>query len=288
MIIGISPIGISYFSGEQFTSGEYTSITFYGGNTGIILDSVWGRYMELTESYFDSLTPITYNPTWTTNTYLMALFNHSLSGGNISNIDEYLTTWSIYRLTDNNTQLDFLNDIDIELSSYKDYTAILGHKYQYYIFAKNDDVMSPPLVSNVIQPEYYAHYLIDVTNNITYVLNINVESGALTQNEEYTMHNVNNKYNVFMKGNNQYQSATIKGILVCSMDVEGTINNSVSVLEDFNNFVHNDDILKYYKNRKGQIFNVFTSDSNMSVLNDNIGSQPMVVSVTITEKGDVL
>lgn len=288
MIIGTSPLGISYFSGQENIGGEYDTLFFYGNNTGAIIDSVWGRYMELTPEYFNTLNPNTYNPTWTINTYLMALFEYTLSGGNISNIDEYLTQWAIYRLTNDNTQLEFLNNISINDSSYKDYTVLIGNSYQYYIFAKNENIMSPPLVSNIVQPSYYGHYLIDVTHNITYVLNINVESGALTQNEEYTMHNVNNKYNVFMKGNNQYQSATIQGILICSTDAEGTINNSVSLLEEFNNFVHDDDILKYYKNRKGQIFNVFTSDANMSVLNDNIGSQPMVVSVTITEKGDVL
>lgn len=287
MIIGLDPIGISYFNGQHEIGGNYSSITFNGNNTGIILDSIWGRNMTITKEYFDSLSLITYKPSWTLNTYLMALFENSLSAGNIVNTDSYFDEWAIYRRTDNNEQLEFIDSIPIESVRYKDYTALIGHEYQYYIFAKSDNVLSSPLISDIIKVNYDGNYLIDVNNQKTYILNINVESGAITQNEEYTMHNVNNKYNVFMKGNNQYFSTNISGILTSSVDSEGVINNSVEILQEFNDFVHDNNILKYYKNRKGQIFNVFTSDSNMSVLNDNIGSQPMVVSVTVTEKGEV-
>lgn len=287
MFIGISPFGMSFFNGQHEIGGNYSSIIFSGNNTGIILDALWGRNMVITKEYFNSLNLTTYKPSWTLNTYLMALFEDSLSAGNIVNADSYFSEWAIYRRTDNSEQLEYINSIAIENTTYKDYTALIGHKYQYYIFAKSDDVLSAPLISDEIQIYYDGNYLIDVNNQKTYILNINVESGSISQNEEYTMHNVNNKYNVFMKGNNQYFSTTISGILTSSVDTEGTINNDVEILQEFNDFVHNDNILKYYKNRKGQIFNVFTSDASMSVLNDNIGSQPMVVTVTVTEKGDV-
>lgn len=287
MIIGLDPIGVSYFSGQYEIGGNYSSITFNGNNTGVILDSIWGRNMVITKEYFNSLSLITYKPTWTLNTYLMALFENSLSAGNIVNTDSYFSEWAIYRRTDNSEQLEFIDSIPIESVRYKDYTALIGHEYQYYIFAKSDNVLSSPLISDKVKVNYNGNYLINVDNQTTYILNINVESGAITQNEEYTMHNVNNKYNVFMKGNNQYFSTNISGILTSSIDVEGTVNNDVEILQEFNDFVHNNNVLKYYKNRKGQIFNVFTSDSNMSVLNDNIGSQPMLVTVTVTEKGAV-
>lgn len=287
MIIGIAPLSITFLNGQHNIGGNFDTIKFFGNNTGIILDNIWGRNMEITNEYWNSLSIETYKPSWTLNTYLLAMFQESLNAGNIASGNEYFDSWSIYRRTDNNEQLEFINDIPISQLTYKDYTALIGHVYQYYIFAKSKNVLSSPLISNEITVNYNGNYLIDVNNQKTYVININVESGAITQNEEYTMHNVNNKYNVFMKGNNQYFSTNISGILTNSVDSEGVINNSVEILQEFNDFVHDNNILKYYKNRKGQIFNVFTSDSNMSVLNDNIGSQPMVVSVTVTEKGKV-
>lgn len=287
MIIGVSPIGVPYLTDVYKIGGNFDTLEFFGNNTGLILDDLWGRNMVLTPEYFNSLTTDTYKPTWTLNTYLLAMFEETLSGGNIGSGNEYFDSWLVYRRTDKNQQLEYLDTIPINQLVYKDYTALINHTYQYYIFAKSENIISSPLISSVITANYYGNYLINVDENKTYVLNINVSSGEIIQNEEYTMHNVNSKYNVFMRGNNQYFSTTISGVLTASVDEQGTINNSVEILEEFNDFVHNDNVLKYYKNRKGQIFNVFTSDASMQVLNDNIGSQPMVVTVNVTEKDSV-
>ena len=100
--LGVTPL--QSYSPVVPPSVSYDKITFYGGSTGTTIDSVWGRNEVIDDTTIEGYNLTTYAPTWTVNTYMLALFDNTLDAGNISGLTTPITNWLIFRQDPDQTQ----------------------------------------------------------------------------------------------------------------------------------------------------------------------------------------
>lgn len=281
--LGTSPL--QSFNPVVPPSVSYDKITFYGDTTGATIDSVWGQNTIVPDATIEAYSPVTYNPEWTTDTYMLALFNSTLDAGNISGLTSPILTWQIFRQDPLQTQLRFLGEVDVSQSSFEDFRATLGNNYRYLIFGKSATEISNPLTSGFIVPEYKGWFLIDADDEVAYRFNLDIASGSNQTDEDYSEFATNNRTNSFSRGNRKAKQNTISAIIRDESQVL-TVDQTNELLDEFNDFIVSTKT-KYVKDRRGRIYKVFTFGESEPQLNDNIQDQIIVVSFSYVESGEV-
>lgn len=282
-------LGIAMSTGYSPTVPElssYDRVTFYSGDTnsgGCIIDKVYGVNQETTIDYLDRCATILFEPQWNVNCYILCEFDNNLSGGNITSITLPITNWDIYRAKAGTTLLEYIDTIDVLTNSYNDFTALKNNDYVYYIFAKNDTEISSPLETAVVHCAYDGWFLIDVENKISYLFDINFSGGDLSQINNMTEYDTNLKYKAYSKGAMDYIEGTITALV---MDDYCNMTQSVDVLETIREFIFSDR-LKYIKDNKGRIFNVFTSNYKDNFITNGINGEPRYITFDFKEVGEV-
>jgi len=264
---------------------SYDKITFYGGNTGTTIDSVWGRNEIIDDEVIEGYNLVTYIPEWTTSTYMLALFDNTLDAGNISGLTSPILTWQIFRQDPDQTQLRLLAEVDVSETSYEDFRALVNNNYRYLIFGKSATEISNPLTSGFITPEHYGWFLIDATDEIPYKFDLNTTSGSNQTDEDYTEFNTNNRTNSFSRGNRNAKRNTVSAVIKDETQCL-TIDQTNELLNQFNTFITSTKT-KYVKDRRGRIYKVFTFGESEPQWNENILDQLVRVTFSYVESGDV-
>lgn len=265
---------------------SYDKVTFYAGNSsvgGCIIDKVYGVNGTLEETDIAQNANLDFAPVWGPNVYLLAEFNNSYSGGNVTNITSPITEWQIYRGEVGQTGITQVGVVDVLEQQFIDYTALKGKDYIYYLFAANDTEISSPLLSNEVHCDYYGWYLIDVDNDIVYVFDIDVQGGQIVQEEEIEEYNTNLPYNAYSRGATNFVSGNITAWVpedICDM------SQSVDYVEQLREFIFSDRT-KYLKDVKGRIFKVFTSGYTDSMITYGLKDEPRYISFDFQEIGEV-
>ena len=282
-------LGVTFLTGYSPTIPElssYDKVTFYGGDSnkgGYIFDKVYGENGEMTRQIIDANSNTLFEPRWDLNTYLLCEFDHSYSGGNVSNIASPILNWMIYRMETGTNTLQLLDKIDVLEEQYTDFTALKNKTYQYYLFGQNATEISAPLITNNVDCYYHGWYLIDVENKISYMFDLNFSGGDIEQVENIAEYNTNLPYNAYSKGNTNFLQGNITALV---MDDLCTMKQNVEILNELRAFIFSDR-LKYLKDNKGRIFKVFTSGYKDNFITAGIKDEPRYVSFDFKEIGDV-
>lgn len=265
---------------------EYDRITFYGGDTGkggYILDKVWGLNGEITETQIDANSYMGFSPKWTLDTYLLCEFSHSYSGGNVTNIDAPILNWLIYRSEEGVDVLKLIDKVDVSEKEYIDFTALKNKSYKYYLFGQNNTEISAPLITDRVDCYYHGWYLIDVENKISYMFDLNLSGGDISQVENISEYNTNLPYQAYSRGETNYIEGNIKALVMSNLC---EMKQDVEVLEELKEFIFSNR-LKYLKDNKGRIFKVFTSGYKDSLIEHGIKDEPRYISFDFKEIGEV-
>lgn len=281
--LGVTPLFGAISIIPSVTS--YDTFKFYGGVTGAIFSKIWGRNIIISADEFNDYTYETYLPSWTTETYMMAMFNNSLNAGNIENIVGEVQSWYLYRKESTSTSLEFLKILSSSNITYFDFNVLNTKKYTYYLFVQDATILSSPILTNEETSDYYGWFLIDTDNNRTYHFDINFEGGNKTHVDKYTEHKTNNKVNAFTRGTTFFIEGSINAIISrdnLRTDIQYTNEDLASLAE----FV-NSERPKLLKSRRGELYNVFTYDYKETLLNKNLGENIYISSFSFKEVGDL-
>lgn len=287
MIFGNTVFGKNFLIGKQEIQPfltNYTKMTFYGQNSGAVYDRIWGKTLPMSNDLIESYNNKTI---WTNETYLLALFENTLSAGNIVGFTNKITDWILYREDTESNALIYLTTVGADIFSFKDYTALMNKTYRYYLFASNSQQTSSALVTNYELSKYYGYYVINITDNVVYIINAEVSGGELTQNMNYSKFDGNTRYSSYNVGNTRYMSSTITGVIRRADKPNYRNATDVEILKEFEEFIYNPNKIKYLKTRKGEIFEVFTYNYQQTPLSQAIGEQPTLVTFSYDEIGGV-
>ncbi len=294
MILGCNAISHNNFQGHNPILDypeDYNAVDFYGGNTGITLDKVWGRNIPLSIPLIDSYNSETYIPEWTPKeTYMLAEYDdRDFQAGNVKGLTEPIEYWNIYRsklLEDGSMgELEWVARLPENEIAYTDYTATRPNIYKYYLFAETTTQISQPAVSRDVESQYYGYYLIDPETNTSFRIDAFVSGGDQTFNMAYSQFETTTPFPAISRGNVRYVSGNVGGLLL-EQKGANKFDNPMELLMAFRDLIYSNH-RKLLKTRKGDIFEVFISDYNENLVNNNIGEQPMLSTFSWVETGEV-
>lgn len=273
-------LGVSYLinTNKTPTARAYSGVKFYGQNT---LSNIQIYDKLLSQEEINAI-GLDYTPIWNENTILLAQFtDNNLVAGNIKNLNKNIMNWEIDRKEKGETSFKKLAVIDNDITEYIDWTTSANKSYTYNIFPVTDEEIGEPLITNEINTNYYGWYLIDKDTNAVYMFDLNVKSGNITNEVDFTEYKGYNQYSAFSVGKRDYIKGNLSAI-AGNISNNGVVNQSNAYLDDLRTFVNNGNP-KILKNRKGNVWNVMTTNYQQNILDDGISEQLYNISFDFIE-----
>lgn len=232
---------------------EYDEIVFYGQADGCVIDRVYGTNATTTSVVIDEYASFSKSLLWDENTYLLCEFNNSLSGGNISGIENPIEYWNIYRVNSTNDEIKCVGKVSSDKNEFNDYTPVRGNTYKYWVIGRNSDEISSPIITNDVVSDYWGWYLIDPDNDTCYAFNLAQEGGDVSQSETVNEYVTNQKFKVWSRGKLNSLQGSVSAVVYESLcDYTQTIDFIDSIRE----FILSDRP-KIIKDNKGYVFYAF-------------------------------
>ena len=253
----------------------YSKVRVYGNS---IIDKLQIKNIEISDSELQNII-MTDNLIWDANTLLMAEFENDLVAGNIADLTNPITKWQINRREVSGSTFKVLDVVDVGVSEYIDYSAQHGKNYIYSLFATSENEQSEPLECEEIETDFFGWYLIGNDpdgSTYVYVLDLNVSSGSITNDEDFTEYQGYGKFNSFAKGQRNFIRGSVQAI-AGTIQSNSTLLQSVDYIDTLRNRIQ-DVSTKILKNRKGEIWKVKTHGYNASQLDDSINQQVYLVN----------
>jgi hypothetical protein len=277
-------------------------------NGNCIIDSIMIRNYTQTDKQIlsDSVT-IGVEPDWTPDVLFLASMNHTVDASNITGMTVMPTKWSLYRHEINGDVLRKVCDVDMSIQSWIDYKVESGGKrYEYYLYAENDEQISSPVITDEIQPQFYGYFLIDcvkadsnnpLDNEMTdvFMFDLNLTQDKVTVNNDFTSLKTYNRFDQTVIGNRNFKTSGFTSLLMPKTEIGEYDFEGQTVWAEFLDklqvFLHNKQ-MKYLKDTTGKILKVTTEGSNSTfdyqLGNVDVnGQQIMNVSVVWQEIADV-
>lgn len=256
-------------------------------------DYIWIYNQKATQQEIDSVVSNYNEPEWINNTLLLALFNDDINGGNVTNLQENILSWLIYRQELGSSVLEYVTEIPADKTDLVDYNVENNKYYKYIIFPTTENTIGVQFSSDdYTYTNWWDWVLLGLTqskvDNLFYVntkniwrFELDVQGQPLAQNIDVAERNSNLKYTNWSFGKKNYLTGGLTGYL-------GRIDNgeyidSANMREKFSEFLGNNS-LKLLKDRKGNIFLIDIVDSNFKFL-DEVESQPLTVTFSFVELG---
>ena len=164
-----------------------------------ICDYIWTTNKILSSSEIANTKPITFEPTWTTETMLMALFNDTLDSGSAESSLSGIINWSVYRQKTGDSRLYFVETVDVSTTNLIDYNVANQTSYTYHVFPITATTVGGVVSSNptltcwwnwsltgILPRSTEGMYYTD-TNNI-WIFKGNIASGSQEQNINKTIY----------------------------------------------------------------------------------------------------
>lgn len=248
----------------------YNKATLYGDS---LVDYVWVRNLVDTQDKINSTLSYTYSPVWDTDTFLLAPFDNTLNGGNVTSITDKILYWQVYRREANDVTLQFLARIPASQYSLYDFGVVNNTGYQYILFAETETSISAPLQQEgYVDTNWWNWSLTGLTKsgsdtNVYYADTKNIwlfdtqlESSALQQNlDKYTIENFT-QFPKIASGEKNYMSGSITAFL--SNPYNSQYEDTVEQYNNFTKFIANENP-KLLKDRKGNGWIVATINNSM-------------------------
>lgn len=262
----------------------YSKIRIYGAST---VNNLQILDKELTNTEIEDI-DTSEDPAWTSDTLLLAKFNGNLVAGNIDS-SEAVEEWQVIRKESGSDTLTILDTIDVSEISFVDYTCQQDKNYIYDIFPLTATQICQVLETAEIETDFFGYFLIGEDsdgNTCVYKFDLNVTSGSNDYQEDVTIYETFTQYPSIAIGERKYLTTNISAICGTISTTTDLLLQPIEYLDQLRDFIL-DGKTKLWKSRKGSIHNVFTHNFKYQVLNDGIGSQPMVVSFDVIEVSDV-
>lgn len=268
------------------TSVTWNSISFSGK---IDERYIWVKDFPLTDEEFSALKDINNVPTWDAETLMLATFDETFKAGNIES-DKPPTEWIVYSIESGSTFLKPIKTMDSSNVSIVDYTARNNEGIVYYVFPVFTDIIGSPAVSNLVSPNWWSWDLIvcdtvddDVYAQIaTYKFDIDVSSGALSNNTKFNTLENFTKYAKVQNSNANYWTGTLTAYLGNCAD---KYSDTVEQMEEIKALT-TDGKEKFLKDRKGNFWKVKLNSSVNETINDEYVEQAVTVNIGWVEVGD--
>lgn len=280
--IGNDFVGTSLTNGYQGVpeKREYVKITLYGEAE---FDNLHILNYEMTDAEIQAIS-VTDETEWVGETLLLSEFdNENLSAGNITDLSESVLYWDIYRLDVDENLATFLTTISSDIQEYVDLTCAKGKTYSYMIYGIGETQASSPLISDEFTSDYYNHILINPSDSSElYIFNYNAQTDNITNETDMTRYDGFSQYSAYSFGNRDFEIGTISAIVSDIDSVE--YSQPIELINSLRSFINNKQN-KIYKNRKGEVYYVMTTNMSRNVINDGLQEQPYNISFKWEETG---
>jgi len=221
---------------------------------------------------------------WTSNTILLCNFNGNTNAEDI-NIGDPITGFNVFRIKNDETLAELVvENLSPNAEEYRDYVPTRQNSYQYLVYAQTAIELSEPMQSNTVEHDYCGWFLTIPYNNYAYKFDLNLSSNAVNRNTDITIYDTKyTKYPTISFSEKNYLSGSIN-CLVGYME-NGIYIDTIEYLDRLEADII-DGQIKELKNRKGEIWKVYTKDFTKKY-DDKITDQIVSISFNFVEVEEV-
>ena len=258
---------------------SYNKVTLYGGQS--IFSKVHIQNVALTNEQIQAINP-TDDIIWKSSTLLLANFSHTLDGGNIVYLPSALVGWKIYRKEVGSEISVLIGTMDAGNSIFVDYAVSAYKNFTYEIIPYTGNELGSPIVTDEIYTDFFGYYLMnmDGTDNV-YKFELEAKGSDYQNNENFVEYKSYTEFNSYAIGKSKFFNTSVSA-LFGTVNADGTFTQSSETLLQLRDFIQNGK-LKYFKDKKGNIFAGLTHNYKQSVLDNGIQSQPFTISFDFVE-----
>jgi hypothetical protein len=278
-LIGLNILHESFI---EAIAREYKRITFFE-NT--VVNNVWIKNRVLTEEELNDI-KIDTIPSWDNETIFISRFNDNLDGGNIEGAFGSISKWLVMRKESRETVYKLLASLPPNITNYTDYTMESSKIFDYKIQPVFTEKRGKDLFVDRIEADFSNYYLIDPFDGKTFIFDLNVDSGEITNQTDVTFYDNFTKYQGVIQGKQNFIKGSISAIIAENEDYNDGVNQSIYFLKEFREFVNNGRP-KLFKLAKGGVYKVALTNLRDAILDEGIKGLPYKVSVDYTEIGEV-
>lgn len=271
----------------------YNKATLYGDS---MVDYIWVHNKMDSQSEINQTLGYTYEPKWDANTFLLALFNNTLNGGNVTSVGDKILYWQVYKRKRGEATLRFLARVPASQYALYDFNAVNNAEYQYILFAETAEYISAPLQQDgYTVTSWWNWSLTKLTKSETndkiyyadsknvWLFDTEVQSSALQQNlDKATIENFT-QFPKISTGKKNYLTGSISAFL--SNPHNARYEDTIEQYNAFIDFIA-DENPKLLKDRKGNGWIVDTT-SNQMQYNDVTAEQITTVSFDFVQLDDL-
>lgn len=273
-----------YFSVVDTPVVKYNKITIYGGTS--TFDKIRVLSRELTNAEINSLA-FTDEYTWDEYTTFYAEFNDNTDAGNIPSGTGAITKWKITRTKTGDPIAVTVAELDDLIQEFYDYRALKDEQYVYRLYGITSSEVIAPAQSEYITSDYYGWFLIDPDTDTVYKFDINLSSGTLNNDTDFTRYQTYTRTDAYSRGERDMISGQLTALFHdFETDDCGELVQTNEDLANFKTFV-NSSVDKYLKDRRGRIWKVQTNGVPETQWNDALQEQVISVTFSYYESGDV-
>ena len=271
----------------------YNKATLYGDS---MVDYIWVHNKVDSQSEINQTLGYTYEPKWDANTFLLALFNNTLNGGNVTSVGDKILYWQVYKRKKGEATLRFLARVPASQYALYDFNAVNNAEYQYILFAETAEYISAPLQQDgYTVTSWWNWSLTKLTKSETddkiyyadsknvWLFDTEVQSSALQQNlDKATIENFT-QFPKISTGKKNYLTGSISAFL--SNPYNARYEDTIEQYNAFIDFIA-DENPKLLKDRKGNGWIVDTT-SNQMQYNDVTAEQITTVNFDFVQLDDL-
>lgn len=271
----------------------YNKATLYGDS---MVDYIWVHNKVDSQSEINQTLGYTYEPKWDANTFLLALFNNTLNGGNVTSVGDKILYWQVYKRKRGEATLRFLARVPASQYALYDFNAVNNAEYQYILFAETAEYISAPLQQDgYTVASWWNWSLTKLTKSETndkiyyadsknvWLFDTEVQSSALQQNlDKATIENFT-QFPKISTGKKNYLTGSISAFL--SNPHNARYEDTIEQYNAFIDFIA-DGNPKLLKDRKGNGW-VVDATSNQMQYNDVTAEQITTVSFDFVQLDDL-
>ena len=271
----------------------YNKATLYGDS---MVDYIWVHNKVDSQNEINQTLGYTYEPKWDANTFLLALFNNTLNGGNVTSVGDKILYWQVYKRKRGEATLRFLARVPASQYALYDFNAVNNAEYQYILFAETAEYISAPLQQDgYTVTSWWNWSLTKLTKSETddkiyyadsknvWLFDTEVQSSALQQNlDKATIENFT-QFPKISTGKKNYLTGSISAFL--SNPYNARYEDTIEQYNAFIDFIA-DENPKLLKDRKGNGWIVDTT-SNQMQYNDVTAEQITTVNFDFVQLDDL-
>lgn len=262
---------------------KYTKLSIFGNQ---YIDYLWVRDKVIEPSAEELV--YNYAPQWNSDTMLLATYENSINGGNITSLQENVVSWLVYRLDRSSSTLKFIAKLPVAQSSLIDYMVQNQKEYQYVVFPETASYLGAPMESAFVTTDWWNWSITDLiateTTNLykadtenTWLFELDIASSDITHNFDAQLIETMAQFPKVSIGEQNYISSGLNCYLGNVSNAQ-YINDTPDKQQQFRDFVKNGR-LKLLKDRKGNAYIISIISSSFQN-NDSLQEQPTKISIS--------